>query len=130
MQVGHRLLLALAIGLGLVLGSHVLGWHGATRADEKDKKDPPTTAKEKEPAKEELGEKLWMVDLEAAKMVAAKEGKDILMEFTGSDWCPPCKALKRKVFDTEAFQTEAPKHFVLVKLDNPRDKSKQTDKEI
>ena len=39
----------------------------------------------------------WLVDFEAAKQQAAKEGKSILMEFTGSDWCPPCIALKKKV---------------------------------
>jgi thioredoxin-related protein len=75
-------------------------------------------------------EKLWTVDFEQAKAAAAKEGKDLLMEFTGSDWCPPCIALKKNVLDNEAFQTEAPKHFVLLKLDNPNDKSKQSEKEI
>ena len=29
----------------------------------------------------------WLTDYEAAKKQAAKEGKDILMDFTGSDWC-------------------------------------------
>ncbi len=28
----------------------------------------------------------WVVDFEKAKAQAAKEGKSILMEFTGSDW--------------------------------------------
>lgn len=72
----------------------------------------------------------WVVDFEAAKELAAKEGKDILMEFTGSDWCPPCKALKAKVFDTDVFKTRAPGRFILLKLDNPNDKSKQTPAEI
>ena len=73
---------------------------------------------------------LWIVDFEKAKAIAAKEGKDILMEFTGSDWCPPCKSLKKNVLDNEAFQKEAPKHFVLLKLDYPNDDSKQTKEEI
>ncbi|MEC9331981.1 MAG: thioredoxin family protein, partial [Verrucomicrobiota bacterium] len=30
----------------------------------------------------------WLVDFEKAKAQAAKEGKSLLMEFTGSDWCP------------------------------------------
>lgn len=72
----------------------------------------------------------WTVDFEAAKKQAAKEGKDLLLEFTGSDWCPPCKKLKADIFDKEHFQTEAPKDFVLVKLDFPRDKSNQTPEEI
>ena len=72
----------------------------------------------------------WLVDFEKAKAQAAKEGKSLLMEFTGSDWCPPCKSLAEKVLTKEVFKKEVPKDFVLLKLDNPRDKSKQTPEEI
>lgn len=72
----------------------------------------------------------WIRDYEAAKKQAAKEGKSILIEFTGSDWCPPCKMLKAKIFDTKHFSTEAPKDFVLLMLDYPNDKSKMSEKEI
>ena len=72
----------------------------------------------------------WLVSFEKAKQQAAKEGKPILMEFTGSDWCPPCKALHKNVLVKDDFKNEMPKHFVLLKLDNPRDKSKQTPEEI
>lgn len=72
----------------------------------------------------------WTVDFEAAKTTAASEKKDLFLEFTGSDWCPPCKKMKADVFDKEAFKTGAPPHFVLVKLDFPQDKSKQTKEEI
>ena len=68
----------------------------------------------------------WLVDFEKAKAQAAKEGKSILMEFTGSDWCPPCIQLEKNVLSQEAFKTGAPKNFILLKLDSPRDKSKQT----
>ena len=72
----------------------------------------------------------WLVDFEKAKAQAAEEGKSILMEFTGSDWCPPCKALTANVLSKDVFKTEMPKSFVLLKLDSPRDKSKQTPEEI
>ena len=72
----------------------------------------------------------WLVDFEKAKAQAAKEEKSILMEFTGSDWCPPCKALHKNVLIKDVFKQEMPKHFILLKLDNPRDKSKQTPEEI
>ena len=72
----------------------------------------------------------WTVDFEAAKKKAAKENKDLFLEFTGSDWCPPCKALKKNIFDKSYFKKEAPKDFILVKLDYPRDKSNQTKEEI
>ena len=70
------------------------------------------------------------MDFEKAQAQAAKEGKSILMEFTGSDWCPPCKALQKNVLSKDVFNTEMPKSFVLLKLDSPRDKSKQTPEEI
>ena len=76
-----------------------------------------------------LAEEGWLVDFEKAKAQAAKEGKPILMEFTGSDWCPPCKALHKNVLVKDIFKEEMPKHYILLKLDNPRDKSKQTDAE-
>ena len=72
----------------------------------------------------------WLVDFEKAKAKAAKEGKSLLMEFTGSDWCPPCKSLAKNVLTQDVFKNEVPKDFVLLKLDNPRDKSKQTPEEI
>ena len=72
----------------------------------------------------------WLVDFEKAKAQASKEGKSILMEFTGSDWCPPCIQLEKNVLSQEAFKTGAPKNFILLKLDSPRDKSKQTPEEI
>ena len=30
---------------------------------------------------------LWTEDFAAAKAQAKKEGKDLLLDFTGSDWC-------------------------------------------
>lgn len=64
----------------------------------------------------------WMTDYEAAKAMAAKEQKDILMDFTGSDWCVSCAALKKEVWDKDVFKQEAPKHFVLLMVDYPQQK--------
>ena len=72
----------------------------------------------------------WLVDFAKAKAQSAKEGKPILMEFTGSDWCPPCKALHKNVLTSDAFKKQIPAKLVLLKLDNPRNKSKQTPEEI
>ena len=41
----------------------------------------------------------WLTNLEKAKALAKKDKKMILVEFTGSDWCPPCIALKKNVFN-------------------------------
>lgn len=78
---------------------------------------PPPAA----PAKEG-GAIAWTEDLEAAKAAAAKEGKDILVDFTGSDWCIWCIRLKKEVFDQPAFAPAAEK-FVFVELDFPNRKA-------
>ena len=72
----------------------------------------------------------WMTDLEKAFDDAKTSKKPVLVEFTGSDWCPPCIQLEKNVLSQEAFKTGAPKNFILLKLDSPRDKSKQTPEEI
>jgi thioredoxin-related protein len=71
----------------------------------------------------------WVRSFAEAKELAAKEGKSILMEFTGSDWCPPCKALHKNVLGTDAFKNEITKDFILLVLDNPRDKTLVSDAE-
>jgi len=62
----------------------------------------------------------WGHDLEGAKKEAASAGKDILIEFTGSDWCPPCMALAETITGKESFIRDASEDFVLVALDYPR----------
>ncbi|MEM6718924.1 MAG: thioredoxin family protein [Bacteroidota bacterium] len=61
----------------------------------------------------------WLTDFEEAKTISKKEKKPILIYFTGSDWCPPCKLLKEDFFYTEKFKEKA-KNFVLVMADFPR----------
>lgn len=63
----------------------------------------------------------WTEDFPAAKAQAKASDKDLLLDFTGSDWCPPCQALDEEVFSTSAFLEQAPSDFVLVKLDFPND---------
>jgi thioredoxin-related protein len=65
---------------------------------------------------------LWTDNFEQAKAQAKKEGKDLLVDFTGTDWCPWCVKLRQEVFDKEKFKAEAPKKFVLVEIDFPRTK--------
>ncbi len=60
----------------------------------------------------------WMTDLDAAKAKAARERKPLLIEFTGSAWCPPCIALHKKVLTTPEF-TAFGQNAILVKLDYP-----------
>ena len=62
----------------------------------------------------------WTADYEAALSQAKKENKSVLLEFTGSDWCPPCKLMAKNVFSKKEFVDSASKDYILVKLDFPR----------
>lgn len=62
----------------------------------------------------------WTEDAAKAQAQAVAESKDLLMNFTGSDWCGWCVKLKNEVFTKEPFATEGPKKFVFVMLDFPR----------
>jgi thioredoxin-related protein len=61
----------------------------------------------------------WMTDFDAAMAVAAEEGKDILLNFSGSDWCGWCIRLDAEVFEHREFIEAARQDFVLVVLDFP-----------
>ena len=67
--------------------------------------------------------KMWMQDFPAAQVRAKDEKKRLFVDFTGSDWSPPCIALHEKVLSTELFLNYAKKHFVLVKVDFPQNKT-------
>ncbi|HEV8542849.1 MAG TPA: thioredoxin family protein [Verrucomicrobiae bacterium] len=64
----------------------------------------------------------WLTKLDEAKAQAQKEDKAVLLDFTGSDWCPPCMKLKKTVFNSSEFEKFAEKHLVLVEVDFPRGK--------
>ncbi len=64
----------------------------------------------------------WETDLEVAKKRAKDEHKEILADFTGSDWCGWCIKLKKEVFDQTEFQEYAKKHLVMLELDFPHQK--------
>jgi len=64
----------------------------------------------------------WMTDLPKAQAKAKAEKKMVLMDFTGSDWCPPCKALHKTVLTSKEFVEFAGKNLVLVELDFPNSK--------
>lgn len=74
--------------------------------------------------------KLWSVDFEKTIVIAKQKNGDLLLQFTGSDWCPPCKNLHKDVLTNSFFIQKITENFHLVKLDFPNDKSKQTEKEI
>lgn len=72
----------------------------------------------------------WKTNLEEAKNQAANENKNILVVFSGSDWCAPCMKLEKIVWKSEAFKTEAEKKWVLVRADFPKKKGNQLSKDL
>lgn len=61
----------------------------------------------------------WSEDYAASVSKAKAEKKYILLNFTGSDWCPPCKELEKQVYSQGKFDEYAKQNLVLVKLDFP-----------
>ncbi len=68
----------------------------------------------------QAGAQEWLTDLSKAQAQAKRENKLVLMDFNGSDWCPPCKALRKNVFSSREFLDYARKNLVLVDVDFPR----------
>jgi thioredoxin-related protein len=91
-----------AIGVGAVL-----------LATQKEKSAPVSDSQQ--PA-----ESLWLTDYKQAQEQAKVSNKPLLLEFTGSDWCPPCRQLQKQILSTPTFQQYAKDNFVLVELDYPR----------
>lgn len=65
-------------------------------------------------------EAAWLANFETAQARARSEKKLLLIEFTGSDWCPPCIMLERQVFSQPEFKEYAAQHLVLLEVDFPR----------
>lgn len=68
----------------------------------------------------------WLTDFPKAQAKAKAEGKLVLMDFTGSDFCSSCMRLHKEVFATKEFAEYAKKRLVLMELDFPL-KKKQPD---
>ena len=63
---------------------------------------------------------LWRSDLPGALKQAQSENKRVLLDFTGSDWCPWCIKFDRDVLSTDKFAAYAGQKLELVKVDFPR----------
>jgi protein disulfide-isomerase len=62
----------------------------------------------------------WKTDFAQASAQAGQQHKYMLLDFTGSDWCPWCVKMDKEVFNQPQFSDFAGKNLVLVKLDFPR----------
>jgi protein disulfide-isomerase len=64
----------------------------------------------------------WLTDYPGALARARESGKPILIDFTGSDWCPYCIELKKNALSTAEFNSYADQKLVLLEVDFPRRK--------
>lgn len=72
----------------------------------------------------------WKINFDEAKQTATKENKNILLVFSGSDWCAPCIKLDNVVWKSEAFKLESEKIWVIYKADFPKKKANQLSAEL
>lgn len=67
----------------------------------------------------------WKLDYDEALATAKTEKKPVLILFTGSDWCPPCKRLHSAIFHNKQFEDWAKDNLIMVLADFPRRKENQ-----
>ncbi|WP_298486356.1 thioredoxin family protein [uncultured Maribacter sp.] len=68
---------------------------------------------------EDSADAKWLTNYDKALKKSKKEDKNVLIYFTGSDWCPPCKMLKSDLFETSEFKSLAD-NYILLYIDMPR----------
>lgn len=71
----------------------------------------------------------WMGDFAEAQKQAKVTHKQILINFSGSDWCGPCIRLRTEILESESFEKYAAENLLLVRADFPRQKKNQLTKE-
>ncbi len=59
----------------------------------------------------------WLTDFDAAKKQAATTGKNILLVFSGPEWCNNCTKLDTLVWNSPEFKAEAEKSWILLRAD-------------
>lgn len=65
----------------------------------------------------------WKTSFTEAKAQAAAENKNILLVFSGSDWCAPCIKLDKTIWQSEEFKSESAQKWVIYKADFPKKKN-------
>lgn len=64
----------------------------------------------------------WFTDYDKAQAAAKEQNKVVMLDFTGSDWCPPCMQLKKTVFNSPEFSKFAAEKLIPVEVDFPEKK--------
>lgn len=62
--------------------------------------------------------------------LAKAENKNVLLYFSGSDWCAPCVKFKKFIVNTPEFQTFATENLIIYNADFPRLSKNKLAKEV
>lgn len=63
----------------------------------------------------------WEYDYDTVLKKAKKNKKDVVVYFSGSDWCAPCKRLKKDLFEASSF-VDVAKKINLLYVDIPQNR--------
>lgn len=70
------------------------------------------------------------VHIDQAKEYANKYQANILLVFSGSDWCRPCMKFKKEILESEEFKNYADQNLAILYLDFPAKKKNRLSKEL
>jgi protein disulfide-isomerase len=96
---------------------------------------PPDESRPQSPAVAHASDLNWGTDFSQALEHARADNKTVLLDFTGSDWCPWCIKFDHEALDTDPFAAYAQNKLELVLVDFPRtkpqsDELKQANEEL
>ena len=72
----------------------------------------------------------WETDWQAAATLAKQNQLNILLVFSGSDWCAPCIKLDKSIWQSPEFKEYAKDHWTMLRADFPRKKANQLPDEL
>ena len=83
------------------------------------KAEAPDSLKTAQTAMDKYEPGTWLTDYNLALRLSKESGKPVLINFTGSDWCPWCFRLRDEVFSQDAFINFAKENLILLMIDFP-----------
>lgn len=71
----------------------------------------------------------WETNLQLAEKRSIAEHKNIVLCFSGSDWCIPCMKLEKSIWESKEFQEYSAEHYILLRADFPKKKANALSRE-
>lgn len=75
-------------------------------------------------------EKEWSEDFPAAQVRAGDENKQLLVNFTGSDWSAASISFHKKILNSNTFMNYATNRYVLLRVDFPRNRPQSVNQRL